>query len=119
MHNRRIPPGYHLIGRLPAGRFALACVVRGVADAPANCHAVGTTALTDLTAAMQAREAARAAKGEPPAYIVEAEATGTPVTWVLPGHGLVRRYPSGRCVRLRDGVELRTTGWGYPVATKV
>ena len=72
------------------------------------------TNLTALVAAMQAREAALAAKGEPPAYIVEADATGTPVTWGLTGHGLVRRYPGGRCVRLRDGVELATTGWGYP-----
>ncbi|SDM26803.1 hypothetical protein SAMN05216360_101382 [Methylobacterium phyllostachyos] len=73
------------------------------------------TALTDLVAAMQAREAARAARGEPPAYIVEADATGTPVTWCLPAHGTVRRYPDGRCVRLRDGAELSTTGWGHPV----
>lgn len=76
------------------------------------------TTLSDLVAAMQAREAARAARGEPPAYIGEADETGTPVTWGLPGHGLVRRYPGGRCVRLRDGVELATTGWGYPVATR-
>lgn len=70
------------------------------------------TTLTDMVASMQAREAARAARGEPPAYIAEAEATGTPVSWSLPGHGLVRRYPGGRCVRLWDGVELATTGWG-------
>lgn len=56
------------------------------------------TTLTDLVAAMQAREAARAAKGEPPAYIVEADATGTPVTWGLPGHGLVNAIPTvGAC----------------------
>ena len=70
-----------------------------------------------MVAAMQAHEAARAARGEPPAYIVEADATGTPVTWSLPGHGLVRRYPGGRCVRLRDGADLPTTAWGYPAAT--
>lgn len=74
------------------------------------------TTLSDLVAAMQAREAAREARGEPPAYIVEADAAGTSVTWSLPGHGLVRREPGGRCVRLRDGVELPTTGWGYPAA---
>ena len=72
------------------------------------------TTLTDMVAAMQASEAARAARGELPAYIVEADATGTPVTWSLPAHGAVRRYPGGRCLRLRDGVELATTGWGYP-----
>jgi hypothetical protein len=70
--------------------------------------------LTDLVAAMQSREAARAARGEPPAYIIEAEAGGTAVTWILPGHGYVRREPGGRCVRLRDGAVLRTEGWGYP-----
>jgi hypothetical protein len=72
------------------------------------------TTLADLVAAMDACEAARRARGEPPAYIVEADATGTPVTWSLPGHGLVRREPGGRCVRLRDGEVLPTTGWGYP-----
>lgn len=72
------------------------------------------TTLSSLVATMQAREATRQARGEPPAYIVEADIAGTPVTWSLPGHGLVRRYPSGRCVRLRDGAELATTGWGYP-----
>ncbi|SFS56361.1 hypothetical protein [Methylobacterium sp. yr668] len=74
------------------------------------------TTLIDMVAAMQAREAARAAKGEPPAYIVEADATGTPDTWGLPGHGTVRRYPGGRCVQLRDGADLPTTGWGHPFA---
>lgn len=73
------------------------------------------TTLTTLVAAMQAREAARKARGEPPAYIVAADATGTPVTWSLPGHGLVRREPGGRCVRLRDGAVLPTTGWGHPL----
>jgi len=76
------------------------------------------TTLTNLVAAMEAREAAWEARGEPPAYIVEVEATGTPVTWNLPGHAIVRREPGGRCVRLRDGVELPTTGWGYPVVTR-
>ena len=72
------------------------------------------TTLTALVVAMQAREAAREARGEPPAYIIEAEASGTAVTWILPGHGRVRREPGGRCVRLSDGAVLSTTGWGYP-----
>ena len=72
------------------------------------------TTLSALVAAMQAREAARAARGEPPAYIAEAEASGTAVIWILPGHGHVRREPGGRCVRLRDGAVLPTAGWGYP-----
>lgn len=72
------------------------------------------TTLSALVAAMQARETAREARGEPPAYIVEAEASATAVTWILPGHGRVRREPGGRCVRLRDGAVLPMTGWGYP-----
>lgn len=59
---------------------------------------------------MQAREAARGARGDPLAYISEAQAAGTPVTWSLPGHGLVRRVPGRRCVRLRDGAVLPTAG---------
>jgi|GEM_PF-2785189 len=72
------------------------------------------TTLTRLIADMQAREAAREARGEPPAYVVEAETYGTAVTWILPGHDRVRREPGGRCVRLSDGAVLPTTGWGYP-----
>lgn len=72
------------------------------------------TKLTALLANMQACEAAREARGEPPAYVIEAEASGTTVTWILPGHGHVRREPGGRCVRLSDGAVLPTAGWGYP-----
>lgn len=72
------------------------------------------TTLSTLVAAMQAREAARAARGEPPAYIAQADATGTSVTWILPRHGRVRRESGGRCVRLSDGKVLPTAGWGYP-----
>lgn len=70
--------------------------------------------LSALVADMQAREAAREARGEPPAYVMEAEASTTSVTWILPGHGYVRREPGGRCVRLSDGTALPTAGWGYP-----